>query len=105
MPRHATIVAMADARKPHSKVRSFVAGSVLGGIVVLVAPHARKRRRQLSMPRGLAAFEGAPCTDARPDGTLPDARPAAASPPPTATAAAAAPATPAAPEPPAAPQG
>jgi len=61
MARHATIVAMADARKPHHKVRSFVAGSVLGGIVVLVAPHARKRRRQLSMPRGLAAFEGAPC--------------------------------------------
>jgi hypothetical protein len=96
---------MADARKPHSKFRSFVAGSVLGGIVVLAAPHARKRRRQLSMPRGLAAFEGAPCTDARPDGTLPDARPAAASQPATATATAAAPeATPAAPEPPA-PQG
>jgi hypothetical protein len=72
---------MADARKPHHKVRSFVAGSVLGGLVVLVAPHARKRRRQLSMPRGLAAFEGAPCTDARPDGTLPDARAAAAAPP------------------------
>jgi hypothetical protein len=68
---------MADARKPHHKVRSFVAGSVLGGIVVLVAPHARKRRRQLSMPRGLAAFEGAPCTDARPDGTLPAAASAA----------------------------
>jgi hypothetical protein len=46
---------------------------VLGGLVVLVAPHARKRRRQLLMPRGLAAFEGAPCSDARPDGTLPDA--------------------------------
>jgi len=88
MARHATIVAMADARKPHHKVRSFVAGSVLGGIVVLVAPHARKRRRQLSMPRGLAAFEGAPCTDARSDGTLPDARPAAApAPPPAAPAA------------------
>jgi hypothetical protein len=70
---------MADARKPHHKVRSFVAGSVLGGLVVLVAPHARKRRRQLSMPRGLAAFEGAPCSEARPDGTLPDARGAAAS--------------------------
>jgi len=83
MARHATIVAMADARKPHHKVRSFVAGSVLGGLVVLVAPHARKRRRQLSMPRGLAAFEGAPCSEARPDGTLPDARGAAgpASPP------------------------
>jgi hypothetical protein len=79
---------MADARKPHHKVRSFVAGSVLGGLVVLVAPHARKRRRQLSMPRGLAAFEGAPCTDARPDGTLPDARPAAAPAPPSAAPAA-----------------
>jgi hypothetical protein len=79
---------MADARKPHHKVRSFVAGSVLGGLVVLVAPRARKRRRQLSMPRGLAAFEGAPSTDARPDGTLPDARPAAApAPPPAAPAA------------------
>ena len=48
---HATIVAMAGARKPHHKVRSFVAGSVLGGLVVLAAPHARKRRQQLSMPR------------------------------------------------------
>jgi hypothetical protein len=93
---------MADARKPHHKVRSFVAGSVLGGLVVLVAPHARKRRRQLSMPRGLAAFEGAPCTDARPDGTLPDARAAAPAPRPT-TASEAPPAPP--PAAPAPPQG
>jgi hypothetical protein len=85
---------MPSARKPHHKVRSFVAGSVLGGLVVLAAPHARKRRQQLSM-RGLTAFEGAPCGDARPDGTLPDT-------PPAATAAAPAAATPAAP--PAAPQ-
>jgi hypothetical protein len=94
---------MADARKPHRKVRSFVAGSVLGGLVVLVAPHARRRGRQLSMPRGLAAFEGAPCTDARPDGTLPDARaataaasdaPSAGSPPEPPSAAAPAPAAP-----------
>jgi hypothetical protein len=90
---------MPGARKPHHKVRSFVAGSVLGGLVVLAAPHARKRRQQLSM-RGLTAFEGAPCGDARPDGTLPDAPAATA----TAPAAAAAPPTAAAPPPPAAPQ-
>jgi hypothetical protein len=68
---------MADKQKPHHRARSFVAGSVLGGLVVLVAPHARKRRHQLLMPRGLAAFEGAPCSDARPDGTMPDVPPSA----------------------------
>jgi hypothetical protein len=46
-------------------------GSLLGGLVVLVAPRA-KRRRTLTMPRGLAAFEGAPCHDARPDGGVAD---------------------------------
>jgi hypothetical protein len=49
-----------------------VAGSVLGGLVVLVAPRARRHRGKLTMPRGMAAFEGAPCSDARPDGTMPD---------------------------------
>jgi hypothetical protein len=97
---------MADARKPHRKVRSFVAGSVLGGLVVLVAPHARRRGLQLSMPRGLAAFEGAPCTDARPDGTLPEA-PATAAVAPDAPSPGAPPDAPSAPAPPApaAPQG
>jgi hypothetical protein len=50
------------------RIRSFLVGSVLGGLVVLVAPHAR-RRRLLTLPRGLAAFDGAPCATARVDGT------------------------------------
>ena len=62
---------MADKQKPR-RARSFLAGSVLGGIVVLVAPRARRHRGKLTMPRGMAAFEGAPCSDARPDGTMPD---------------------------------
>ena len=49
------------------RARSFLAGSVLGGLVVLAAPKARRKSRQL-VPRGLAAFEGAPCFDARSDG-------------------------------------
>jgi hypothetical protein len=64
---------MADKPKPQHRARSFLAGSVLGGLVVLVAPRARRHRSKLTMPRGLAAFEGAPCSEARPDGTMPDA--------------------------------
>jgi hypothetical protein len=63
---------MAEKEKTSHRARSFVAGSVLGGLVVLVAPRARRHRGKLTMPRGLAAFEGAPCSDARPDGTMPD---------------------------------
>ncbi len=63
---------MVDKQKPSRRARSFLAGSVLGGVVVLVAPRARRHRGKLTMPRGLAAFEGAPCSDARPDGTMPD---------------------------------
>ncbi len=63
---------MADKQKPQRRARSFLAGSVLGGLVVLVAPRARRHRGKLTMPRGMAAFEGAPCSEARPDGTMPD---------------------------------
>jgi hypothetical protein len=35
---------------------------VLGGLVVLAAPRARRRNLVLP-PRGLAAFESAPCFD------------------------------------------
>ena len=66
---------MAEKQKPARRARSFLAGSVLGGLVVLAAPRARRHRSKLTMPRGMAAFEGAPCSDARPDGTLPDVPP------------------------------
>jgi hypothetical protein len=64
---------MAAPRTPRTarRFRSFLAGSVLGGVVVLLAPRARRGRHQL-LQRGLAAFEGAPCFDARPDGSRPD---------------------------------
>jgi hypothetical protein len=57
------------------RFRSFVVGSVLGGLVVAAVPKARRRAR-LPAPRGLAAFEGAPCAEANPDGTLPPRTPA-----------------------------
>ena len=53
------------------RIRSFVVGSVLGGLVVAALPKARRRAR-LPLPRGLAAFEGAPCFDARADGSTPE---------------------------------
>ena len=64
---------MQESGKRH-RIRSFLAGSVLGGLVVLAAPRAR-RRGILAMPRGLAAFEGAPCTNARGDGGEPEPLP------------------------------
>jgi hypothetical protein len=69
------IVPVAARQGRKRRARSFLAGSVLGGLVVLVAPRARRRRALL--PRGLAAFESAPCADARPDGTLPGRGPVA----------------------------
>jgi len=47
-------------------LRSFLAGSLLGGTLVVVA-----RRRRAPPTQGLAAFEGAPCQRAAPDGRLP----------------------------------
>jgi len=64
------IVVMRDRPGRKRGARSFLAGSLLGGIVVLAAPRARRRSGPL--PRGLAAFESAPCFDARPDGTPAD---------------------------------
>lgn len=61
---------MERSRNPRRRARSFLAGSLLGGLVVLVAPRARRRHEAL--PPGLAAFESAPCFGARPDGTLPE---------------------------------
>jgi hypothetical protein len=49
-------------------------GSLLGGLVVAALPKARRHAR-LPLPRGLAAFEGAPCFDAAPDGTPPPSPP------------------------------
>jgi hypothetical protein len=68
------IVAVAARQGRKRRARSFLAGSVLGGIVVLVAPRARRRRALL--PRGLDAFDSAPCAEARPDGSLPGHEPA-----------------------------
>jgi hypothetical protein len=63
----ASIVAVARRRS----LRSFLAGSLLGGAVVVVA-----RRRRGPETEGLAAFEGAPCYRAGPDGSLPPDDPA-----------------------------
>jgi hypothetical protein len=63
----ASIVAVARRRS----VRSFLAGSLLGGTLVVVA-----RRRRAPETQGLAAFEGAPCYLAGPDGRLPADDPA-----------------------------
>jgi hypothetical protein len=61
-------MARTPGTRKRRRVPSFLAGSVLGGLVVLAAPRARRRRHQL-LQRGLGAFEGAPCFDARPDGS------------------------------------
>jgi hypothetical protein len=47
-------------------VRSLLAGSLLGGALLMLA-----RRRRTPPTQGLAAFEGAPCHRAAPDGRLP----------------------------------
>lgn len=51
-----------DGEQRRGKFRTFVLGSVLGASAALAA-NARRRRieRRRGRPRGLAAFESAPC--------------------------------------------
>ena len=57
-------------RRPRRPFGSFLAGGVLGGVLVLVAPRAR-RRRPAPAPAGLAAFVTAPCFDLAPEDAEP----------------------------------
>jgi hypothetical protein len=50
--------------KQRGALRSFLFGGVVGGIVAVAAPRARRRRAVRDQPPGVAgleAFEGAPC--------------------------------------------
>ena len=80
MPRHGawrkdgsmdSIVAVARRRS----LRSLLAGSILGGALVVLF-----RRRRAPAAQDLSAFDGAPCFRAGPDGRLPggDGRPVVA---------------------------
>ena len=77
MPRHGawrcdgsmdSIVAVANRRS----LRSLLAGSILGGALVVLF-----KRRRAPAAQDLSAFDGAPCFRAGPDGRLPgsDRRP------------------------------
>ncbi len=51
-----------DGEKRHGWLRSFVFGSVVGASAALAAGSRRRRvQRRRGRPRGLAAFESAPC--------------------------------------------
>jgi hypothetical protein len=50
--------------KQRGALRSFLFGGVVGGLVAVAAPRARRRRPPRGTPVGVAgleAFEGAPC--------------------------------------------
>lgn len=50
--------------KRRGALRSFLFGGVVGGLVAVAAPRARRRRAVRESPVGVAgleAFEGAPC--------------------------------------------
>jgi hypothetical protein len=49
--------------KPRGALRSFLFGGVVGGLVAVAAPRARRRVPREAPQRvdGLEAFEGAPC--------------------------------------------
>jgi hypothetical protein len=51
-----------DGEQRHGRFRTFVLGSVVGASAAFAA-NARRRRiqRRRGRPRGLAAFESAPC--------------------------------------------
>jgi hypothetical protein len=48
------------SRRRRGALRSFVFGSVVGGVIAVAAPRVRRRGLQ-QHHRGLEAFEGAPC--------------------------------------------
>ena len=51
-----------DGEKRREGLRNFVLGSVVGASAALAAMNRRRRaQRRGSKPRGLAAFESAPC--------------------------------------------
>jgi hypothetical protein len=55
---------MSDAKEPRgSKLRPFLLGGLIGGVVALGAERvtARRGRQKRTGPPGLAAFEQAPC--------------------------------------------
>jgi hypothetical protein len=56
---------MSDGRKRRRpRLRSFVFGSVVGGLVAVAAPRVRRGLEPRDGPKpapGLEAFEGAPC--------------------------------------------
>jgi hypothetical protein len=55
---------MSDGWRRRPRLRSFVFGSVVGGLVAVAAPRLRRGLDQREGPQpvaGLEAFEGAPC--------------------------------------------
>jgi hypothetical protein len=51
-----------EQRRQRDRVRSFALGGVLGASAALAAMARRRRvQRRRGRPRGLAAFESAPC--------------------------------------------
>jgi hypothetical protein len=48
------------SRRRRGALRSFVFGSVVGGMIAVAAPRVRRRSLQ-QYSGGLEAFEGAPC--------------------------------------------
>jgi hypothetical protein len=51
-----------DGEKRRERLRTFVLGSVVGASAALAAMNRRRRaERRRARPRGLAAFESAPC--------------------------------------------
>jgi hypothetical protein len=52
-----------DGEKRREGLRTFVLGSVVGASAALAAMNRRRRaQRRRGRPRGLAAFESAPCS-------------------------------------------
>jgi hypothetical protein len=51
-----------DGEKRRGGIRTFVLGSVVGASAAIAAVNRRRRlQRRRGRPRGLAAFESAPC--------------------------------------------
>lgn len=51
-----------EGEKRRERLRTFVLGSVVGASAALAAMNRRRRaQRRRGRPRGLAAFESAPC--------------------------------------------